>query len=305
MSIPHDLTPFILEQLEKAGVHSSPADGNEENIKAYCFNGHDTKTPSLSIHRLDGRFYCFGCGAKGHHWDAIANYIQVDTLDDDSAPDPFAVLKHNLKKHHRDAVDNVELPWGIRPWTDGPWRRIRPEVLDGIGTYAWFDDDPKIRAERILFPISMYKKIKGWVARRLDKALPGEKLLMPYRNDTNMKSTEVLFPLDYVMSMEPDTIVLVEGPYDALRLVNYDIPALAIMGTNNYRPGNRVHLLNAGAERVIVAMDADKGGEGVRYDIARSMRSMFDVEHFMCPDGQDPGSMEKQHLDRLWNRVWS
>jgi len=297
-----DLSTFIVAQLEAAGVRVSMGDSNQENIKAFCFRGHDHKTPSLSIRRLDGAFLCFGCGVKGSKWDYIANYIKVDTLTEENRPNDFLVLAHKMEKRYQKAMAKVDLPWGLRPWTK-PWRRLRVKTLKRVGAFGWFDDDPRIRAERILFPVMMYDEVKGWVARRLDEAPPGEKLLKPYRNAPNMSSKDVLFPLDAVIAMNRKVVVLVEGPYDALRLVNYNIPALAIMGTRNYDDSNRTHLINANAEAVVVAMDGDEGGEGVRYDIAASLMEMFPVKHFMCPEKKDPGNMPMPHLNRLYRLV--
>lgn len=118
-----------------------------------------------------------------------------------------------------------------------------------------------------------------------------------------MSSAEALYPLDHVIGMKRRVVVLVEGPYDAVRLVNYGIPALSILGTGNYHPDNRMHILNTGAKAVILAMDSDEAGESARLDIAPSIREMFDLKHFVCPDGMDPGGMPKPYLDKLWEVV--
>jgi DNA primase len=297
-----DLTDFIVSQFNKLGKPVFGADSAGPNMKTFCFTGHDYKTPSLSIHRMDGRFYCFGCGVKGRSWNDFANYIKVDTLTDEDMPDPFAVLRVDLDRRVKKALTEISIPWDVEPWTT-PWRKIRPEVLKKVGALRWFDDANKIRAERILFPVWMYGEAKGWVARRTDQAPEGEKLPMPYRNAAEMSSKEVLFPLDAVISMHPHTVVLVEGPYDALRLVNFGIPALSTLGTRNYHPNNRIHIMNTGAERVIDAHDEDNAGKEARIDVALSLREMFDVEHFVCPEDEDPGSMPKGDLMRLWKQV--
>lgn len=294
-----DLSAFIVEQLTRAGVMVMEGISTPTDLKAFCFKGHDDKTPSLSIRRVDGAFLCFGCGVKGRDWNAFANYLKVDTLSENDLPDPFVTLSYKMERQYKKALREVRLPWDVQPW-EQPYRRISAETWKRVGALRWYDDDPRIQAERILIPVTMYGEVEGWVARRTDKAAPGEKLDMPYRNAPGMSSQDVLFPLDAVIAMEPETVVLVEGPMDAMRLVNYNIPALAILGTRNYIPENRVHILNTGATKVVLAMDGDEAGDEVRYEVAPSIREMFDLEHFMCPDKKDPGNMPKAYLDRLW-----
>jgi len=294
-----DLSAFIIEQLERVGVRVAEHQSTPTDLKAFCFKGHDSKTPSLSIRRTDGAFLCFGCGVKGKNWNVLATYVKAEMLTDEDMPDPFVQLRYEMERKYRKATAAVELPWDVEPWK-GPYRQISEKTLKGVGALLWYDDDKRIQDERILLPIMMYEELHGWVARRLGKDPPGQKLTMPYRNAPNMSSQEVLYPFDYVVEMEPETVVLVEGPMDALRLVNYDIPALAIMGTRNYVPENRSHISNTGADKVIIAMDGDDAGDAARYDMAPSLREMFEVEHFLCPEKKDPGNMPKSLLDTLW-----
>lgn len=298
-----DLTDFIVTQFNKLGKPVFGVDSSGQNMKTFCFRGHDYKTPSLSIHRVDGRFYCFGCGVRGRSWNDLANYIKVDTLTDADMPDPFAVLNVDLQRRDQQAAAEMSIPWDVEPWTR-PWRRLRLETLKQVGALRWFDDDNRIRAERILFPVWMYGNVKGWVARRTDQAPEGEKLVMPYRNEPGMAAKKVIFPLDAVIAMKPHTVVLVEGPYDALRLINFGIPALSTLGTRNYHEDNRIDIMNTGAQRVIDAHDADQAGEEMRIEVGISLREVFDdVQHFICPKGEDPGSMPKEDLMRLWKIV--
>ena len=294
-----DLSGFIIDQLTKVGVQVAEHQSTPTDLKVFCFKGHDSKTPSLSIRRIDGAFLCFGCGVKGKNWNAFASFLKVDTLGEDDIPDPFITLSYQMERKYKRALREVKLPWDVQPW-EQPYRRISAETWKRVGALRWYDDDPSVQAERLLIPVSMYDEVEGWVARRTDTALPGEKLEKPYRNAPGMSSQETLLPLDLVIAMKPETVVLVEGPMDAMRLVNYNIPALAILGTRNYIPDNRVHILNTGATKVILAMDGDEAGDEARYDIAPSIREMFDLEHFVCPEGKDPGNMPKEYLDKLW-----
>jgi len=296
----NDLTDFIVAQLNAKGIMVFGADSHQDNLKAYCFKGHDRKTPSLSIRRVDGAFLCFGCGIRGANWNTLAAHIGGQLLTEDTIPDRFLVMNTKLDKRIQKAMAQIDIPWDVEPW-EKPWRRIPVSTLTKLNALRWWDDsNPYDRCERILFPVSMYDEIEGWVARRTDKAPPGKKLKTPYRNATHMSSADTLFPLDTVIGMNRKVLVLVEGPYDAIRLINYNIPALALLGTQNYHQDNRIHMMNAGAETIILAVDSDQGGDSVRLDIALSLREMFNVIHFECPPEEDPGSMPKRYLHKLW-----
>ena len=191
-----------------------------------------------------------------------------------------------------------DLPWDLEPWK-GKWRHVTQDTLDVVEAYKWFDD--MLRCYRILLPIYQYNQLRGWTARRLDKPKDGEKFKRKYLNNPGIEVKNILYPLDVVARMESNVIVLVEGPYDALRLINFDIPALAVLGALNFDKGNVMHLLNAGAERVIIAMDSNEAGEKARAVIDPILDPHFEVEHFYPPEKKDPGNMPRNpYLLQLW-----
>jgi DNA primase len=46
--------------------------------KTFCFNGHDKKSPSLSIKRKGNYFKCFGCGIGGDSIKLVMEYHNYD-----------------------------------------------------------------------------------------------------------------------------------------------------------------------------------------------------------------------------------
>lgn len=286
-----DLTAYIVTQLENLGIEVLGENSFGSNLQAYCFKGHDSKTASLSIRKLDGAFYCFGCGIKGRDWNSLQQYLNIDPLDESKLPDPFETFSRQLEAEMDQENAIFSLPWDLEEWK-GSWRKIPEKTLKRFQAYRWYDDFQ--RTYRILFPIYMYGGLRGWAARRLDEIEE-----MTWRNAPKMRSLEILYPLDIVMGMRPKTIVLVEGAYDALRLINAGIPALAIMGTKNFDPINIVAIVNTGAQRVVIAMDEDDSGEKARYEIAPVLQDTFDVDHFFCPEDEDPGSIGRSLVKKL------
>jgi len=289
-----DLTSFLVAQLTARGIRVANAEGGGENIMAWCFNGHDQKAASLSIHRATGMFYCYGCQAKGRDWNALAALIGGDKLRPQDLPDPFSIISDQLSRHLAKATTKAEVPWGLKPWSGGKYRGLSEGFLEKVEAHHWYDDG--VRTNRIFFPIYQRKKLMGWVARRLDS-----QDYMKYRNSDNLPATSVLYPFDFIYKyFDCKTVVLVEGPLDALRLCYHRIPALAIMGTGNWRDSKRGLLTQLDTERVIICMDADNAGKKCRYEkLEPSLEPWFQTEHFHPPHGEDPGCMAKEQINAL------
>jgi len=292
-----DLTSFLVAHLEAHGLKVTGAEGSSANMLTECFNGHGRNTPCLSIRKSDGAFNCFSCKAKGRDWKALVAALGGE-LPDEEIPDPFAILKAQLDNHTKGRGGRIELPPGVEPWT-ARYRGLSVGFLQRVQAQRWYDE--RKRCYRILLPIRQELELMGWVARRLD-----DKKEMKYRNMTGMKSTHILYPFDFVQQhMRNGVVVLVEGPMDALRLCHFRIPALAIMGTPNWRDRKRSLLRRLGVKHCIICTDADLAGRECRYDVLEpSLQDhQFEVEHFLPPEGEDPGAMARQHCLRLKRRV--
>jgi len=290
-----DRATFFAEQLRRAGVRVFGEHNQSDDLQAYCFQGHDSKSASLYVHKATGAFYCHGCGVHGSNWNALRAYIDIEPLDAQELPSNLQVMAAKIKKRRKKEKITMAIPWGTKPW-EGPWKDVKEKLLQKIGALKWFD--PGSRCYRILLPIYMYGKLEGWTARRLDDT-GNERGDKPYRNAPNMSSKELLYPYDLIYQSKLRTIALVEGPYDALRLASHKIPALAILGTKNYTETNKIHLLNLGVRHIIVTMDEDGGGEAARLEIALDLRNYFEVSHFRANKGADPGNMEMPYVNKL------
>lgn len=297
-----NLLPFFLKELRAHGVQIADTSG-ATNFQCYCFKGHDAATASLSIRKSDGAFYCFGCRVKGKSWNTLAHYIGAQPLSDELLPDPLELIASDLDKVISQAILEMDLPWDLRPWK-GEYRGLPESFLLKCDSHRWFD--PFQRCQRILWPCWQNEELLGWAARRLDK-----KKEQKYRNAPGMSSTDVLFPYDVLRRLLPktlrrtQTVVLVEGQFDALRLINNKIPALAILGTNNFRSYNYIPLLNLDIRRVILATDSDPAGKKARPEILADLKKTFDVEQFFPPHEKDPGNMPDLYVKRLHRQVFA
>jgi 5S rRNA maturation endonuclease (ribonuclease M5) len=297
-----DSSSFIQSQLRTHGIRVVSDTGRDYMVN--CIDGHDNATASLSINKRKGYYYCFGCGIKGS-WNTLAGLIGAQEITGESGPDPFRLLHEDIKEqlvltNGQNIKTKNNLPWDLEPW-EGPWRRISSYTMDACTAYLWYDDyDPEDRLYRALFPVFVLGELEGWVSRGLTKSTKGRK----YRNSPSFGSKRLLFPMDVVSQMKTKSVALVEGPYDALRLVDLDIPALCNFGSGNWKKRKKIHLMNLGIERVVIAGDGDVSGEKMRAKMAADLREEFEVEHFYPPLERDPGNLKSKRLYReLWEMV--
>jgi len=296
MRRPQNLGPFILQQLREHGVTVMPDSPGKTHLQAYCFTGHDHDTPSLSIRKRDGAFRCFGCGVKGRNWNALAHFLNAKLLTDEEMPNPIKLLHDDLVDRKKSEARKPSLPWDLENW-DRPWRKISSYTMSAATAFRWYDDN--MECYRILLPIyKLSGALWGWVSRRMDKNKK-----MKYRNSTGLPSEKILYPLHIVKQMKSKSVALVEGPVDALKLIDRDIPALSIMGSKNYHKSNRIILLNLGIERVVVAMDGDKAGDECREKMGPSIEELFETDYYDCPRKKDPGDLPKKEYRKLWELV--
>ncbi len=84
-----------------------------------------------------------------------------------------------------------------------------------------------------------------------------------------------------------------------LRLIFHGIPALAVLGTNNWTKETSGLLVAKGAQHVIACGDGDPAGRAFNEKLYVDLLDNFTSHIFPCEDDQDPGSMEEPLLNLL------
>ncbi len=189
-----------------------------------------------------------------------------------------------------------ELPKDIKDF-ESEYRGLTPEFLARFGSKLWFD--PKSCVDRIVWPVTYNKKLLGWIAGRLDDVT-----VPKYRNGPErvFSAKSAMWPLDDPQVQESRTIVLVEGPFSALRLLSLGIPTVAILGAGTW-DSRKLQLLlmrKLPVKKLLVAMDGDDEGWKVAHKIMTAAEGRFDqVKLFEFPEGRDPGDCSLNTIKRL------
>lgn len=250
---------------------------------------HKEKTPSGSIN-LDmsrnraylGSFKCFGCGTKAT-WNELAEKFGLETLEGGKASIKevpaydLQGVRHRLLGTESEATKET-FNFDFFELRDS-WRGFSAEFLTKVGAKLAYHDERGVFY--VYLPVMVRGKEVGFIRAHLKK--PTKPGIPTYLNKPGVWSMyKGLFPFDYAIYLMKakglHTVVLVEGPRDALRLLRAGIPAMAIIGTQSWTDKKRILLERAGVEKLIFLMDGDVAGKKATKDIYPQVKDHFEVK---------------------------
>jgi DNA primase len=194
----------------------------------------------------------------------------------------------------RDQFHN-HMPLGCSPWEFGDWRGISEDFLVKLDAQRYYDD--RSGCFRIVFPVkSRMGVVIGSASRRLDDGTS-------YRwiNSSGRWIRKALYPCAS-LPKNIKTVAIVEGPYDSIRLNHIGIPALSIMGTQNWDHGKMSILDALGIKNIVICMDGDAAGRGAEGKIYAATENKFNRKRFRLPFERppvDPGNMSEERVETL------
>jgi len=285
---------IIAEGLRTIGGKQKPAN---DHIMIIC-PFHDENTPSCGVYMASGMslpigsWHCFGCGEKGSwnrlaekcgvgkikEWSTYTTGIQSISIDDE-----YMTLNRMTRMMNVDANE----------WPDDmDWRGFTGKLVkraDGIMVH-----DRQLNSIGVLFPIYIGNSLKGGVKAAYEK----QKHLLSYvTTKGNWVAKYGLFGYNIVKKMNKDFFVLVEGPRDALRLISNGIPAIAILGSNNFNRDKAIMLSSLCPEVVFCIADNDEAGSHMRSVVKYEMSKFCKTIAIKLPkDCKDPEKMTKDDI---------
>lgn len=256
---------------------------------------HNDSTPSGQIKhdpnkpRSVGYFACRGCG-KHMRWSDFATALGLEPfqmkpeadvpdrdlsyLNDEFLGEGNSGLQHEehlLFRLNQKAADKMGL-------SALHWRGFDFDFLHAVGCRCIYLVERK--TFYIYMPVYVGGTLRGYI-KGFPKKPSAESGLPTYFNAKGAWSSQYgLFPYDYAVALMSrknlKTLVLVEGPRDALRLLREGIPAICILGTQSWAPMKVRLLEQAGAENIILCMDGDKAGKKATKLLYHGYRDLVD-----------------------------
>lgn len=304
-----DLEEFFWSELHKAGDRQPKESSG--SIFLRCPNpehsGGMERTPSLRLRthgHFAGSFKCYGCGWKGH-WNSIADILKLQRISAASHVDTSDIETSSLERSmgmktniSRPVVKDREIPW----YKDTDWRGISGKTLCdvkallSINIYGFC---------QLRLPAFYHGKRVGHVTAQLEK--PANKAMPSYIESKNYEGTPwsekyVLF-FDYVrerVGKVSDKVFIVEGPRDALRLIENGLLAVPIMGTQKTEDAKIDNIIELNASEYVVMTDGDAAGDMAGDVLYKKLtRRYVSTRRVNLPDGKDPFDLPDRIIKKL------
>lgn len=103
--------------------------------------------------------------------------------------------------------------------------------------------------------------------------------------------------------------VVVEGNLDAMRLYQYGVEnVVAVMGSKvgQTKPGHQMYRLGVHFDELLIMADGDEAGRDMADTITEFYQSYpdkLDVVTYVCPDGRDPGDMDRKKVQNTLDKL--
>lgn len=230
---------------------------------------HNDSTPSCSVYigrpsqrRPLGYAYCWGCGWQGN-WTNLCTLLNMKELSGDIEVEKISkytkdqLLPSNvtLKSLMRDMNCKGKNPIEVRTW-----RGISRDILKAMGCfYSDFSKPDSDFTSRVLF---MPCKVEGNYVGAIKASLKKIEGRNSYFNSPGKWSlTMGYFGYDYSHQhfAKDMPVILVEGPRDALSLIQLGYPAVSILGSKSFGKEKAMLLLKM-KRKIFIFMDGDKAG---------------------------------------------
>lgn len=210
-----------------------------------------------------------------------------------------------------------DVPMYWREKWKGRWRTtkknetpIEEETLLKMGCYSYFDYNPNNKSSmagvnRLLFYAYDANNEKiGWIALADDEARKHKYVLKQRNMGGEWVSKTVLFH-----EKMPDNVplILTEGPYDALRLIQEGFYAVCLLGAGNWTDEIK-NLVVSKASHLIILFDGDSTGYEKSKKVYKAVKKYIPTKRVLLPivggdehkeKNLDPGNMPHKYVKAL------
>jgi len=252
---------------------------------------HEDVHPSLRIDRVSGVFHCLSCGHKGNIFTHFGKDVSVVDVEVAKVKNKISSIQGNI---------NLTMPENAIPFKHN-YRGIDLELL--LKYEAFTVDDIDALKDRIVFPIrNLYGEIKAFCARRIHSDADPKYVFYPKH------VTIPLFPAD-PKEVINGSIILVEGIFDALNLIQKGLPnAVSIFGTNTFAKRYSVQKLEyykvLGITKIYIMLDSDEAGIKAAYKAEAMIKPLFAVEVIELPENRDPGDLTYEEVSYIRDSIY-
>ena len=301
---------FLQELQQKAQRYEPKIKGSECWIKCPFHGGGQERTQSCRINLVKtsrypaGFWYCHGCGAHGN-WNALAKAIGLELLSQDEEKHQDLIItrltaaeKESLLGQDQNEIINFSAMVDWNP--KNIWRKINGKLLANIGAKKFYNKSTN--NNMIFLPVYQNKKLKGGIRGILERH--GKETA--YFNTAGPWVKQSLFPYDYTKSILKESgnvVALVEGPRDALNMLQGGFPSLAILGSKNWSETKAALVSALNTDLIVLAFDNDEAGISATESVLESFKGFDNIIQLKFKEGQDPGDLTKDEVQKYLKKV--
>lgn len=266
----------------------------------FCKNPADTHFNG-GFYQLNPHFYCWRCGSHSHY-DAVAKVLNVSISQVKELFNTYNYISKEKAPVRVARGQNLELPGyqlddNEKEYLSG--RGFDPDYLQskfhirGGGTIGEW-------SYRILIPIYYHDVLVSWTGRSiLSKDYQKEHKIPRYKNLSIEQSVinpkEIFFNLD---NCDKDKVILVEGPFDVLKMGDDTICSLGTSVTREQELFLKNHF-----KKVFIAFDNEPAAQEKARHLGMNLNSAgMEVEVVnICEDfnKNDPGELTENEVMQI------
>jgi DNA primase len=120
------------------------------------------------------------------------------------------------------------------------------------------------------------------------------------RSPAGFRKSLVLFNLHRAIATKTNTVIVVEGFFDAIAVHQAGYPVVGLMGSTLSR--HQADLLARHFRRVLLMLDGDPAGQQAAAAINRSLTERVPVTVITLPDGTQPDHLTSPAIQHLVSR---
>lgn len=247
----------------------------------------------------EGFFYCLSCGEKGS-WSKLADNLNLEVTPSKNTTSKTLVSTLSISTPKLSIPSSLEALWDKRR----VWRGINGALLRDLEATLKFN--PITKEQDLILPVRIMAKVVGTITCKLEKDKEGKS--PSYINSPGPWIKKALFPYDQALKTireDQETslpLFIVEGPRDALNLLQLGLPAVSILGGFNWDKELAIILTVFNPSYYIVMMDGDEAGEKANSLVYKDLVRCFGpskVRVCRLPRGKDPANLDKKHAANL------
>lgn len=258
----------------------------------FCPFHYNTHTPACEIDKSNGMFICFSCGEAGSITDIVMrttnrNYFEASRLINSKKDDI------DIERVIDEAIDsNLELP----EFDMSLINRMHQDLKNSIRAKEYFLSRNINKSsmeefmlgyspnqDMVIVPVfDEFAKCLGFVARSIEGKV--------FKNSTGLPKSKVLFNLN---RSKRSTIIVVESSFDAIRLHQSGLKAVATLGASVSR--NQISLLQKYANDIIICPDNDDAGKKMTDKIVNNIKNKM-VQVVSLNKGKDVGDLSSEEI---------